>query len=93
MKLMLTSWTKFFENTAKQVRNEILKKLNDLNSTINTISNDRQKIPFYIHDINTDTNDVLKAIKSLRNFCSTGYSNIPESLIKPGEKSRHEDTL
>ena len=27
--------------------------------------------------------DVLKSLKSLRNYCSTGYDNIPVSLIKP----------
>ena len=45
-----------------------------------------KKNPFYIHVLNTETDDVLKTIKSLRNDCWTGYSNVPVSLTKPGVK-------
>ena len=58
-----------------------LQTLNDLSSTINTLSNDLQNKPFLIHEMNTYC--VLKTIRSSRNDCSTGYDKIPESLIKP----------
>ena len=29
----------------------------NINSTINTLSNDHQKIPFYIHVLNAETDD------------------------------------
>ena len=47
------------------------------------------KKTFSFQEINTDTDDVLKAIKNLRNDCSTGHDNIPVSLLKPGEKNHH----
>ena len=34
-------------------------------------------------------NDVLKSLESLRNYCSTGYDNIPVSFIKPTAESSH----
>ena len=42
-----------------------------------------KKNPFYIHELNTDTDDVLNTIKSLGNDCCTGYDNTPVSLTKP----------
>ena len=65
----------------KKFKNVIPKALNDLNSIIKTLSNDHQNYPFYLHEINAD--DVLKTFKSLRNDCSTGYDNMPVSLMKP----------
>lgn len=64
----------------KRVENKISKTLNDLNSTINTLSNERVVNAFYLHQLNAD---VLKTFKSLRNDCSTGYDYVTVSLIKP----------
>ena len=77
LKAYVKELNEFFNNTAKRVANEIT--WNGLNITINTLSNDSKKNPFYIHELKTETDGVLKTIKSLKSD-SHGSENF--SIVK-----------
>ena len=62
---------------AKIITDTNPKTLRELKTTMNNLPQINKKESFYLH--HTNGNEVKKAIKNLRSFCSTGNNNIAVS--------------
>ena len=82
MNTNINDLNKFFKTTAIRIRYKTPKTFNELTSTIKKlIIKIMQNYSFYLQQTNAD--EVVKAVKRLRNDCSTRYDNIPLFFMKP----------
>ena len=72
---------KNFNSTVARVTGEKLVKTSDIYRTLTSLPENNITEQFELQT--TNSGEVLKIIKSLRNDCSIGHDNIPIFLIKP----------